>query len=67
MNLTTTSATPVMLENRGSGNKRMKDWPSKVLRIHTTNSVDGWDHLCLYSCGRGGSKGLEGEQRRLKW
>jgi hypothetical protein len=30
-----------MLENRGSGNKRMKDWPSKVLRIHMANSVDG--------------------------
>jgi hypothetical protein len=45
--LTTTSATLVMLENRGSGNKRMKDWPSKVLRIHTTNFVNGWDHLCL--------------------
>jgi hypothetical protein len=45
--LTTTSATPVMLENRESGNKRMKDLPSKVLRIHMTNSVDGWDHLCV--------------------
>jgi hypothetical protein len=39
--LTTTLATLVMLENRGSGNKRMKDWPSKVLRIYMTNSVDG--------------------------
>jgi hypothetical protein len=29
-----------MPENRGSGNKRMKDWPNKVLGIHTTNSVD---------------------------
>jgi hypothetical protein len=38
--LTTTPATPVMLKNRGSGNKRMKDWPSKVLRIYTTNSMD---------------------------
>jgi hypothetical protein len=45
MNLATTSATPVLLENRGSGNKRMKDWPSKVLRIHITNYVDGWHHL----------------------
>jgi hypothetical protein len=40
MSLTTTSATPVMLENRGSGNKGMKDCPDKVLRIHTTNSGD---------------------------
>jgi hypothetical protein len=47
MSLTTTSATPVMLENRGSGNKRMKDWSRKVLRIHMTNSVDNWDHLCV--------------------
>jgi hypothetical protein len=45
--LTTTSATLVMLENRGSGNKRMKDWSSKILRIHMTISVDGWDHLCV--------------------
>jgi hypothetical protein len=28
MSLTTTSATLVMPENRGGGNKRMKDWPS---------------------------------------
>jgi hypothetical protein len=28
-------------KNRESSNKRMKDWPSKVLRIHTTNFVDG--------------------------
>jgi hypothetical protein len=47
MYLTTTSATLVILENRGSGNNRVKDWPSKVLRIHMTNSVDGWDH---YAC-----------------
>jgi hypothetical protein len=47
MSLTTTSATPVMPENREIGNKRMKDWPSKILRIHTTNYVDGWDHLCV--------------------
>jgi hypothetical protein len=45
--LTTTSATPVMLENRGSGNKRMKDWPRKILRIHMTNFVDDWHHLCV--------------------
>jgi hypothetical protein len=45
--LTTTSTTSVMLKNRESGNKRMKDWSSKILRIHTTNSVDGWDHLCM--------------------
>jgi hypothetical protein len=45
--LTTTLATPIMLKNRGSGNKRMKDWPNKVLRIYTTNSMDGWDHLCV--------------------
>jgi hypothetical protein len=45
MRLPTTSATPVMLKNRGSGNKRMKDWPSKVLRIHITNFVDDWDYL----------------------
>jgi hypothetical protein len=31
MSLTTTSATPVMLENRGSGNKRMKYWPQQGL------------------------------------
>jgi hypothetical protein len=47
MSLTTTSATPIMPKNRGSGNKRMEDWPSKVLRIHTINSMDGWDHLCV--------------------
>jgi hypothetical protein len=41
MSLTTTSATPVMMENRESGNKKMKDWPSKVLRIYTTNYMDG--------------------------
>jgi hypothetical protein len=45
--LATTSTPPVMLENRGSGNKRMKNWPSKVLRIHTTNSMYSWDHLCV--------------------
>jgi hypothetical protein len=45
MSLTTTSATPVMLENRESDKKRMKDCPSRVLRIHMINSVDGWDHL----------------------
>jgi hypothetical protein len=28
MSLTTTSATPVMPENKGGGNKRMKDWLS---------------------------------------
>jgi hypothetical protein len=28
-------------KNRGSGNRRMTDWPSKVLRIHMTNFVDG--------------------------
>jgi hypothetical protein len=27
--------------------RRMKDWSNKVLRIHTTNSVDGWNHLCM--------------------
>jgi hypothetical protein len=47
MSLTTTSATPVMLKNRESGNKRMKYWPIMVLRIHTTNSLDDWDHLCV--------------------
>jgi hypothetical protein len=36
-----------MTENRGSGNKRMKDWTSKVLRIHMINYVDGWHHLCV--------------------
>jgi hypothetical protein len=36
-----------MMENRGSGNKRMNDWLRKVLRIHRTNDVDGWDHLCV--------------------
>jgi hypothetical protein len=45
--LATTSATPVVPENRGNGNRRMKDWPNKVLRIHTTNSGDSWDHLCV--------------------
>jgi hypothetical protein len=43
----TTSVTPVMSENRGSGNKRMKDWPSKILRIHMTNFVDDLHHLCM--------------------
>jgi hypothetical protein len=38
--LTTTSATLVMPENRVSGNKSMKDWPSKVLRIRMTNFMD---------------------------
>jgi hypothetical protein len=52
MSLTTISTTPIVLENRGSGNKRMKDWPSKVLRIHMTNSVDGWDHLCVLILSR---------------
>jgi hypothetical protein len=33
--------------NRGSGNKRMKNWPSKVVRIYMTNFVDSWDHLCV--------------------
>jgi hypothetical protein len=47
MTLTTTSASPAMLENRGSGNKRMNDWPIIVLRIHMINSVDGLDHLCM--------------------
>jgi hypothetical protein len=41
MSLTTTLAQPDMLKNRGSGNKRMRYWPSIVLRIHMTNSVDG--------------------------
>jgi hypothetical protein len=31
--------------NRGSGNKRMKHWLNKFLRIHMTNSVNGWHHL----------------------
>jgi hypothetical protein len=30
-----------MPKNRGSGNKRMKDWPSKVIRIHMIIFVDG--------------------------
>jgi hypothetical protein len=29
-----------MLENRASGNRRIRDWPSMVSRIHMTNSVD---------------------------
>jgi hypothetical protein len=45
--LTTTLATLVMLKNKGSDNKRMKDWPSKILRIHMTSFVDGWHHLCM--------------------
>jgi hypothetical protein len=81
MNLTTTSATPVMLENKGSGNMRMIDWLSKVLTIHMKNSIDGWHQLCVLVLSyksqqcqllqpkyfRSGSKGLEGEWRRLKW
>jgi hypothetical protein len=51
-NLTTTSATLVMLENRGSDNKGMKDWSSKVLKIRTTNSMDSWDHLCVLVLSR---------------
>jgi hypothetical protein len=47
ISLTTTSTTLVMPENRGSGNKRMKNRPSKVLRIHMANSVDDWNHLCV--------------------
>jgi hypothetical protein len=42
--LTTTSIILIMVENRGCDNMRMKDWPIKVLRIHTTNSMDDWDH-----------------------
>jgi hypothetical protein len=38
--MTITLATLVMPENRVSGNKRMKDWSSKVLRIRMTISVD---------------------------
>jgi hypothetical protein len=34
-------ATPDMPENRASGNRRIRDWLSKVSRIHMTNSVDG--------------------------
>jgi hypothetical protein len=41
MNLTSTLTAPVMPENRGSGNWRLKDWPSKILRIHMTNSMNG--------------------------
>jgi hypothetical protein len=47
MSLTITLATLVMPENRGTSNKRMKDWPRKVLRIHMTKSVDNWHHLCV--------------------
>jgi hypothetical protein len=47
MSLTTTSTTLVMPENRGSGNKRVKDCPIKVLRIYMTNFMDSWDHLCV--------------------
>jgi hypothetical protein len=47
MSSTTTTATPVMSENRGSGNRRMTDWPSRVFRIHMTNFVDDWKHLCM--------------------
>jgi hypothetical protein len=40
--LATSSATSVMQENRGGGNKRMKDWPSKVMctRSKLTESRD---------------------------
>jgi hypothetical protein len=34
-------------KNKESGNKRMKDWPRKVLRIHKINSVNSCDHLCV--------------------
>jgi hypothetical protein len=40
-NLTTTSTTLVMPENRGIGNKRMENRLSGVSRIHMTNSTDG--------------------------
>jgi hypothetical protein len=40
MILTTTLATSVMLENKGSGNRRMKDWSGRVLRIHMIKFVD---------------------------
>jgi hypothetical protein len=40
MSLTTTLATLDMQENRASGNRRIRDWSSKVSRIHMTNSVD---------------------------
>jgi hypothetical protein len=39
--LTTTSTALVMPKNRESGKKSMKDWPSRVMGIHMTNSVDG--------------------------
>jgi hypothetical protein len=41
MSLTTTLATPDMSKNRASENRRIRDWWSKVLRIHMTNSMDG--------------------------
>jgi hypothetical protein len=30
-----------MPKNRGSGSRRMRDWPSRVLRIHMINFMDG--------------------------
>jgi hypothetical protein len=36
-----------MLENKASGNRRMTDWTSKVMRIHMRYFVDGWHHLCV--------------------
>jgi hypothetical protein len=39
--LITPTTAPVMLENRGSGNRRMTNWPKNVLIIHMRNSVDG--------------------------
>jgi hypothetical protein len=41
MSLTTTLTTPDMLKNKASGNRRIRDWLSKISRIHMTNSVDG--------------------------
>jgi hypothetical protein len=44
MSLTTTSATPVMPKNRGSGNKAMKDWqesPAPVEDVIQGNKGQG--------------------------
>ena len=32
---------------KASGSKRMREWPSRVLRIPMPHSLDGWHHICV--------------------
>jgi hypothetical protein len=49
MSLTTTLATPDMPETRASWNGRIKDWPSKVSRIHDKFSGQLRPFMCARS------------------